>query len=128
MSKKMLFHVSAAAASLALLAATTSCMTEREYMLRRQDMEIKANHPATYTPIVIKGPVTLDKDAELQVQVPTEPYRHTPIPDGQALQAQVVKDVVSTAALAGVAAYGIHEASGDTVVKQAPAESAATQQ
>ena len=94
----------------AALLACTSCMTSKEYMLRKQDMEIKAAHPSTYQPIVLKGPLTIDKDASIQVTVPNMPYEPTSIPDGQAIQASVIKDVITTGALAGTAAYGIHEA------------------
>lgn len=90
------------------------CMSEREYMLRRQDVAAKQAWPATYQPIVIRGPLTLDKDSELVITVPNQPFQHTPIPDGQAAQIGLAKDALHTAAILGGAIYSIRKANGSS--------------
>ena len=93
---------------------TCSCMSDKEYQLRKQDMTNKANYPATYQPVHIKGPLQLDKDSEIIVTVPSQPYTPTAIPDGQAIQASLVKDVATIGAVTAGAVYSIHKAQGRT--------------
>jgi hypothetical protein len=88
------------------------CMTKREYQLRSRDLKAKAEWPATYTPVSIKGPLTIPEGGELIVTVPNMPYTPANIPDGQAIQASLAKDALHTAALLGGAVYSIHKASG----------------
>ena len=91
-----------------------SCMSDKEYQLRKQDMVNKANYPATYQPVRIKGPLQLDKDSEIVVTVPSQPYTPTAIPDGQAIQASLVKDIATVSAVTAGAVYSIHKAQGRT--------------
>jgi len=91
-----------------------SCMPGREAYLRKKDIEAKRAHPQTFQPLVISGPFELKEGASLTVSAPTQPFQHTPIPDGQAIWAEATKDIVKTGALAGVAAYGIHEAAAES--------------
>lgn len=88
------------------------CMSNKEFVLRNGDLEAKKAWPATYQAVVLKGPLSLDKDSELVVSVPNMPYQHTPIPDGQAIQANLVKDIAHTGAILYGATYGIRKASG----------------
>lgn len=101
------------------------CMTDKEAWLRNRDMDIKAAHKETYKPLVIKGGMTLSDDAELVVTVPSQPYQHTPIPDGAAIQAGVIKDITTTAGLVTLGVVGAANA-GDstktTTINAAPAE------
>lgn len=97
-----------------LLGLLASCMTEREYMLRNKDLEAKKQHQPTYTPLVITGPVSIEKDASLVVTVPSQPFTPAEIPsDAQSIR-ETIQGVVTTGAIVGGAAYGIHEAKGDT--------------
>ena len=91
---------------------SAGCMTRREYQLRSRDLKAKAEWPATYTPVSIKGPLNIPEGGELIVTVPNMPYSHAPIPDGQAIQASLAKDALHTAALLGGAVYSIHKANG----------------
>lgn len=91
-----------------------SCMTEREYQLRKTDLDAKKAHAPTYTPLVITGPVSIEKDASLVVTVPSQPFTPAEIPsDAQSIR-ETIQGVVTTGAIVGGAAYGIHEAKGDT--------------
>ena len=91
---------------LAFLAA--SCMTEREYQLRRADIRAKAAHAPTYQPLVLQGPLSLD------VTVPSQPYVPTPIPDGAATQERVIGNITQAAGLVGLGAMGIYKAGDKT--------------
>ena len=99
------------AASVLVLAG---CMTDKEYQLRAKDIEAKAAHKQTYEPLVIKGGMTLSDDAELVVTVPSQPYQHTPIPDGAAAQERVIGNITQAAGLVGLGAVGIYKAGDKT--------------
>ena len=88
-------------------------MTKNEMYLRAKDIDAKRAWPVTYAPLVIKGPLTLDKDSELIITVPNMPYQPTAIPDGQAYQ---LKALGVTAVTAGAVAggYFIKSSGGDT--------------
>ena len=105
--------------------ALAGCMTDNEAWLRNRDMDIKASHKETYEPLVIKGGMTLSDDAELVVTVPSQPYQHTPIPDGAAAQERLISNITQAAGLVGLSAVGIYKA-GDktstTTVKATQAE------
>lgn len=104
---------------LAFLAA--SCMTEREYQLRRADIRAKASHAPTYQPLVLQGPLSLEDGASLAVTVPSQPYVPTHIPDGAATQERVIGNITQAAGLVGLGAMGIYKA-GDktTTTSKAP--------
>ena len=93
---------------LAFLAA--SCMTEREYQLRRADIRTKAAHAPTYQPLVLQGPLSLEDGASLAVTVPSQPYVPTHIPDGAATQERVIGNLTQAAGLVGLGAMGIYKA------------------
>jgi len=88
----------------------SSCMTEREYQLRKSDIDAKKAWPATYVPVRIKGPLTIPEGGEMIVTVPNMPYQHANIPDGQAIQAKLASDALHTGALLSGAIYSIHKA------------------
>lgn len=102
----------------------TGCMTDKEAWLRGKDIDAKAAHKETYEPLVIKGGMTLSDDAELVVTVPSQPYVHTPIPDGAAIQAGVIKDITTTAGLVTLGVVGAANAgdSTKTTINTVPAE------
>lgn len=110
-----------AISAIALAALCTSCMTDKEWALRKEDLKAKQQWPATYVPVSIKGPLNIPEGGELVVTVPNLPYNHAPIPDGQAIQASLARDVLHTGALLGGAIYSIKKANtgGKTVVQQA---------
>ena len=103
---------------LAFLAA--SCMTEREYQLRKRDLEAKAAHAPTYQPLVLQGPLSLDAGASLAVTVPSQPYRPTDIPSDADSIRQAIQGTATTGALMGGAMYGIHHAGDKHITTTAP--------
>ena len=106
------------------LAALSGCMTDNEAWLRNRDMDIKASHQATYQPLVVNGPLELKEGASIVANTPSQPYVHTPIPDGAAIQAGVIRDITTTAGLAAVGIVGAVNAedSTKTTINTAPAE------
>lgn len=106
------------------LAALSGCMTDNEAWLRNRDMDIKAAHPATYQPIVLTGPLELKEGASIVSTTPSQPYVPTPIPDGAAIQAGVIRDITTTAGLAAVGIVGAANAgdSTKTTINTVPAE------
>ena len=105
---------------LAFLAA--SCMTEREYQLRRADIRAKAAHAPTYQPLVLQGPLSLEDGASLAVTVPSQPYVPTHIPDGAATQERVIGNLTQAAGIVGRGAMGIYKAGDKTIttISKAP--------
>lgn len=97
-----------------LLLLLCSCMTEREYQLRKTDLDAKKAHAPTYTPLVLKGPVSIEKDASLVVTVPSQPFTPADIPSDADSIRQTIQGVTTTAAIVGGAAYGIHKASSSS--------------
>ena len=114
----------ALAALHASLLACSSCMTDNEAWLRNRDMDIKAAHPATYQPLVVNGPLELQEGASIVATTPSQPYVATPIPDGAAIQAGVIRDITTTAGLAAVGIVGAANAgdSSKTTINNAPQE------
>lgn len=96
------------------LLSLCSCMTEREYQLRKTDLEAKKAHAPTYTPLVLTGPVSIEKDASLVVTVPSQPFQPADIPSDADSIRQAIQGVTTTAAIVGGAAYGIHKANGSS--------------
>lgn len=103
----------------------TGCMTDKEAWLRGKDIEAKAAHPATYQPLVVNGPLELKEGASIVATTPSQPYQHTPIPDGAAAQERIIGNITQAAGLVGLGAVGIYKA-GDktstTTVKATQAE------
>lgn len=112
---------------LAAVMLVTSCrMSEREYQLRKYDIEARKAHPV-YAMITIKGPLELKEGAVLEIPIQLAPYQPAAIPDGQQIWANVVQNGVTTAALAATMAFGVHEVrrakgSTTTINNNAPAQ------
>ena len=101
-----------------------SCMTDREYQLRRADIRAKASHAPTYQPLVLQGPLSLEDGASLAVTVPSQPYVHTPIPDGAATQERVIGNITQAAGIVGLGAMGIYKAGDKTTTTTSKAPQA----
>lgn len=82
------------------------CMSDREYMLRKRQLEAQASHPPTYKAIEISGEFTLGKAGRIIVNTPSQPFTAITIPNGM----EYLRDMTICLGALGMGAYGIHEA------------------
>lgn len=101
------------AAAIVAAIALTGCMSEREYQLRKNDIDAKKDWKPTYQILSIKGPLNVPEGGELIINAPSQPFVHTNIPDGQAyqLRALTTTEAIGAAAFGG---YLIKSAKGTT--------------
>ena len=87
----------AAALATAML---TGCMSDKEYQLRKRQLEAQAAHPAAYELFTVSGPFKFEigENGAAKVAVPTQPFQPIPIPDGAATQAGLARFLGGTAA------------------------------
>lgn len=97
------------------LLCTLGCMSDKEYRLRKKEIEAKAAHPKTYDVITITGPFEMKEGAKLVATSPTPPWSDTNIPDGQDIQRAVIRDLV-TGAIIGYGFYKIGHVSGSKTI------------
>lgn len=105
---------------LALVMVFAGCMSDNEYMLRKENAVNASKHPPVYDVLTIKGPVTIAAGAELTTRAATQPFVPLAVPDGIAAQTDLAKKAVGAALLG----YGISRIgdSGDTTINNNPAE------
>lgn len=113
--------LAALAGSLALAATLlTACMSDREYQLRRRQLDNQAAHPATYEPMSfeMRGPVKLElvdgSQLKVRVTAPGQPFREIPIPDGIRSQTDLVRHLVDVGAISVIGWKAIDGAKGRT--------------
>ena len=112
--------LAALAAAGALALAATACMSDREYQLRKRQLENQAAHPATYEPMSfeMRGPVKLElvdgSQLKVRVTAPGQPFREIPIPDGIRSQTDLVRHLVDVGAISVIGWKAIDGAKGRT--------------
>jgi hypothetical protein len=101
------------------------CMTEREYQLRKRQLIAQEKHPSTYELFTIDGPVKLEvlDGGKARVNVPNQPFKEIPIPDGAKTQADLIKHIVNVGGLSVLGWKAIDNANGDkTTINNTAAE------
>lgn len=112
--------LAALAAAGALALAATACMSDREYLLRKRQLDNQAAHPATYEPMSfeMRGPVKLElvdgSQLKVRVTAPGQPFREIPIPDGIRSQADLVRHLVDIGAISILGWKALDGAKGRT--------------
>ena len=112
--------LAALAAAGALALAATACMSDREYLLRKRQLDNQAAHPATYEPMSfeMRGPVKLElvdgSQLKVRVSAPGQPFREIPIPDGIRSQTDLVRHLVDVGAISVIGWKAIDGAKGRT--------------
>lgn len=112
--------LAALAAAGALALAATACMSDREYLLRKRQLDNQAAHPATYEPMSfeMRGPVKLElvdgSQLKVRVTAPGQPFREIPIPDGIRSQTDLVRHLVDVGAISVIGWKAIDGAKGRT--------------
>ena len=108
---------------LILATSLTSCISKKEFMLRKKEIEAKANHPASYKVVELTGPFEMKEGAVLTAFSPTQPWKNTDIPNGPEVQKAVIRDVL-TGAVIGYAFYrigrGTHTTNNNTTNNNYP--------
>ena len=102
----------AAALSAAVL---TGCMSDREYQLRKRQLEAQAAHPPTYELFTVSGPFKLElaENGTAKVAVPNQPFQAIPIPDGARTQLEAAKFIGGVAAGMALGWKALGNAKGD---------------
>ena len=97
--------------------ALTGCMSDREYQLRKRQLQNQAAYPPTYELFTVSGPFKLElaEGGAAKVAVPNQPFQAIPIPDGAATQAGVAK-FLGGAAAATVLGWKALDGAGSTSV------------
>lgn len=112
--------LAALAAAMAMALAATACMSDREYLLRKRQLDNQAAHPATYEPMSfeMRGPVKLElvdgSQLRVRVSAPGQPFREIPIPDGIRSQTDLVRHLVDVGAISVIGWKAIDGAKGRT--------------
>lgn len=112
--------LAALAAAMAMALAATACMSDREYLLRKRQLDNQAAHPATYEPMSfeMRGPVKLElidgSQLKVRVTAPGQPFREIPIPDGIRSQTDLVRHLVDVGAISILGWKAIDGAKGRT--------------
>jgi len=108
-------------AIMAVLAAATltGCMSDREYQLRKRQLEAQAAYPPAYELFTVNGPFKLElaENGTAKVAVPNQPFQAIPIPDGAATQAGVAKFLGGAAAATVLGWKALDGAGGTSVMK-----------
>ena len=104
-------------AIMAVLAAAvlTGCMSDREYQLRKRQLEAQAAHPPSYELFAVSGPFKMElaEGATAKVSVPNQPFQAIPIPDGARTQLEAAKFIGGVAAGTALGWKALGNAKGD---------------
>lgn len=94
------------------------CMSDREYQLRKRQLENQAAHQQTYSPLTVEGPIKIElqKGGKVAVTSPSQPFREIPIPDGVRTQTDLIRHLVSVGAISIVGWRALDRASGDSTI------------
>ena len=109
-----MFRKTIAAAAIAAMLA--GCMSDREYQLRKRQLEAQAAYPPTYELFKVSGPFKMEigDGATANVSVPNQPFQAIPIPDGARTQLEAAKFLGGVAAGTALGWKAIGSASGKT--------------
>ena len=110
--RKMYQAVCVILAAVFFVLVMASCMSDREYRLRKKEIEAKASYPPTYDVIRIEGPFEMKEGATLVAASPTPPWKDSNIPNGPELQRAVIRDII-TGAIIGYVTYRVTRPTGD---------------
>lgn len=93
-----------------------SCMTDKEYQLRKEQLKNQGNYPSTYELFTVEGPITIDikEQGKAIVRVPNQPFKEIPIPDGVKTQADLVKHLISVGAISVVGWHALDKTGSST--------------
>ena len=109
-----------AVAAILLGGLVTACMSDREYLLRKRQLDNQAAHPATFEPMSVEmtGPIKLElvdgSQLKVRVTAPGQPFREIAIPDGIRSQTELIQHLVNVGAISVLGWKAIDGAKGRT--------------
>lgn len=97
---------------LCMVLLLVSCMSEREYQLRNQQLKNQAAHPATFDVLSVEGPVKIEilEGGIARVTAPNQPFKEIPIPDGVSSEVELAKHLISTGAIVFIGNKALNKA------------------
>ena len=104
--------------TLVLLAGVISLvgcrMSDKEYALRKLQLENQSSYPTTFQVLEAQGPITIEigEGGIARVSAPNQPFREIPIPDGVKSQTDLVKHLISIGAISVVGWHSLDKAGG----------------
>lgn len=92
------------------------CMSDREYQLRKRQLDNQASHQPTYSPLTVEGPIKIElqEGGKVAVTSPSQPFREISIPDGVRTQTDLIRHLVSVGAISIVGWRALDKSSGDS--------------
>lgn len=95
-----------------------SCMSDREYQLRKQQLANQAAHQPTFSPLTVEGPIEirLQKGGKVSVTAPNQPFREIPIPDGVRTQTELVSHLIDIGAISVLGWKSLDSANGSSKI------------
>lgn len=91
-----------------------SCMSDKEYILRKQQLDNQAKHPTTYDLFTVEGPIKIElgEGGKAKVSVPNQPFKTIPIPDGIKTQEQLIAHLIDIGAISVLGWKSLDRANG----------------
>lgn len=86
------------------LSLFSGCMSEREYQLRKTQLENQRAHPAVYELFTVEGPVKVEvlQGGKVLVKVPGQPFKEISIPDGVESQKAIFTHLLNIGAISAL--------------------------
>lgn len=93
----------------------SGCMSDKEYTLRKRQLENQSKHPTTFDVATITGPVKVEigEGGTVKVTAPNQPFKEIPIPDGMKTQAELVQHLINVGAISVIGWKALDGAKGN---------------
>ena len=100
-----------------ILICCVSCMSDKEYILRKQQLDNQAKHPTTYDLFTVEGPIEIKiaDGGKAKVTVPNQPFKEVHIPDGIKTQEQLIAHLIDIGAISVLGWKSLENANGKKV-------------
>lgn len=92
-------------------------MSDKEYILRKQQLDNQAKHPTTYDLFTVEGPIEIKiaDGGKAKVTVPNQPFKEVHIPDGIKTQEQLIAHLIDIGAISVLGWKSLENANGKKV-------------
>lgn len=92
----------------------SSCMSDREFLLRKQQLKNQAAHPSTIDILRLEGPIKIEilEGGKVGVTAPNQPFTVVDIPDGVKSQVDLVNHLITVGAITFIGSKALSKSSG----------------